>query len=193
MHLWCRFSDPFPLRDNNSVTFYLFKTLVWAGCWIVYFETLTQDLGSGWSDLEWQLNSSRRAVLRKDGRDGISKCISQNVFLKNVFLKMYFSKCDNWAAVEGQFSGRMVEMVSDGWIHCPRWLDGWLRMRDGWPKMVVTRLCPLMASMAINRLIGDQRRTDSNHCQSDVSPPQCTSSGPFLDAVKASSFCGSVS
>ena len=77
----------------------------------------------------------------------------------------------------GQSSGGMVEMVSrpsDGWIHCPRLLDGWLRMRDGWPEMVVTRLCRLMASMAIIRLIGYQRRTDSNHCQSDVLPPQCT-------------------
>ena len=82
----------------------------------------------------------------------------------------------------GQFSGGMVEMVSrpsDGWIHCPRWLDGWLRMRDGWPEMVVTRLCPLMASMAINRLIGYQRRTDSNHSQSDALPRQCTCPEPF--------------
>ena len=66
----------------------------------------------------------------------------------------------------------MVSRPSDGWIHCPRWLDGWLRMRDGWPEMVVTRLCPLMASMAINRLIGYQRRTDSNHSQSDALPRQ---------------------
>ena len=52
----------------------------------------------------------------------------------------------------------------DGGIHCPRWLDGWLRMWDGWLQMVVARLCPLMASMAISRLIGYQRRPDSNHC-----------------------------
>ena len=82
----------------------------------------------------------------------------------------------------GQFSGGMVEMVScpsDGWIHCPRWLDGWLRMRDGWPEMVVTRLCRLMALMAINRLIGYQQRTDSNHCQSNILPWHCTCSEPF--------------
>ena len=61
----------------------------------------------------------------------------------------------------------------DGGIHCPRWLDGWLRMWDGWLQMVVARLCPLMASMAISRLIGYQRRPDSNHCQSRVLSLQC--------------------